>query len=173
MLAQRLTPAPTSRIDVPALYAAHWRSMVRLAVLLVDDVPSAEDVVQDAFVSLYRRQGDLREPEAALGYVRVAVVNGARSALRHRSVARRKLPSIVTDEEGPQRDAFEAVGLDTEMLAAVRSLPQRMQEVLVLRYWSDLSEAQIADALGITPGAVKSTASRALDKLRTQLGGAR
>lgn len=171
--------APAHGIDVDSLYAAHWRSMVRLAVLLVDDVASAEDVVQDAFLALHRNQDRIRVPEAAVGYVRAAVVNGARSQLRHRGVARRGLARLhvvsghdmAQGPEGP--DAGLEAGADAEMLAAVRTLPRRMQEVLVLRYWADLSEAQIAATLGISPGAVKSTASRGIDKLRTTLGGVR
>jgi RNA polymerase sigma-70 factor (sigma-E family) len=155
------------------LYAAHWRSLVRLAVLLVDDVPTAEDAVQDAFISLYRNQARLRAPEAALGYLRQAVVNGCRSRLRHRAVVRRTLHVVADDPTGAQQDAFDAVGVDSEMIAALRTLPPRMQEVLVLRYWSDLSEAQIAHALGISTGSVKSTAHRGLEKLRSTLGGAR
>lgn len=166
-------PAAPSRLDVPALYAAHWHSLVRLAVLLVDDLGSAEDVVQEAFVSLHRHQDRVRAPEAAVGYVRTAVVNGCRSQLRHRGVVRRALHLVHDDDEGRQRELFDSVGADTEMIAALRTLPPRMQEVLVLRYWSDLSEAQIAATLGISPGAVKSTASRGLDKLRDALGGAR
>ena len=154
--------------DVPALYAAHWRSLVRLAVLLVDDVPTAEDTVQDAFISLYRNQARLRAPEAAQ-----AVVNGCRSRLRHRAVVRKTVPVVADDSTGAQQDAFDAVGVDTEMIAALRTLPPRMQEVLVLRYWSDLSEAQIAHTLGISTGSVKSTAHRGLEKLRSTLGGAR
>ncbi len=159
--------------DVPALYAAHWRSLVRLAVLLVDDVPTAEDTVQDAFISLYRNQARLRAPEAALAYLRQAVVNGCRSRLRHRAVVRKTVPVVADDSTGAQQDAFDAVGVDTEMIAALRTLPPRMQEVLVLRYWSDLSEAQIAHTLGISTGSVKSTAHRGLEKLRSTLGGAR
>jgi RNA polymerase sigma-70 factor (sigma-E family) len=174
MLAERVrSVAERDTLDVPALYAAHWRSMVRLAVLLVDDVPTAEDVVQDAFISLYRNQGRLRAPEAALGYVRQSVVNGARSTLRHRSVVRRTLHVVADDPSGAERETFEAVGVDSEMIAALRTLPRRMQEVLVLRYWSDLSEAEIAETLGISAGSVKSTASRGVERLRSTLGGAR
>ncbi len=146
---------------------------MRLAVLIVDDLGSAEDVVQEAFVSLHRNQDRVRIPETALGYVRAAVVNGCRSQLRHRAVVRRTLHLVADDDEGRQRELFDSVGVDTEMLAAVRALPHRMREVLVLRYWSDLDEAQIAAALGISPGTVKSTASRGLAKLRDALGGAR
>ncbi len=160
-------------VDVPALYAGHWHALVRLAVLLVDDVPTAEDVVQDAFISLYRHQDRLRATEAALAYVRQAVVNGSRSRLRHRAVVRRTLHVVADSPDGAQLEAFDAVGVDIEMIGALRTLPRRMQEVLVLRYWSDLSEAQIAQTLGISTGAVKSTAHRGVERLRSTLGGAR
>lgn len=157
-------------IDVPALYATHWLSMVRLAVLLLDDRWVAEDVVQDASVSLYRRQADLREPAAALAYVRAAVVNGCRSAVRHRVVVRRSMPFVAADDTW---DGLSHVYLDLEMVQILRGIPSRMREVLVLRYWADLTEAQTAAALGISVGTVKSSSSRALDKLRDHLGGAR
>jgi RNA polymerase sigma-70 factor (sigma-E family) len=157
-----------ARID--ALYVTHRLYLVRMAAMLVDDVASAEDVVQDAFYALYRRPGSLRDPEAALGYLRICVVNGCRSLLRRRRTARSHLP--IADPEAT--DAADAAMLlseeHRELLAAVRRLPRRQQEVLALRYWSDLSEAQISAALGISRGAVKSTASRAIERLSTLLG---
>jgi len=156
---------------VPALYHQHWRALVRLAVLLVDDVASAEDVVQDAFVALHRRSGDLRDPEAAAAYVRACVVNLSRSVIRRRQVARKHLKvaepeaTAGADEDVVLRDEHR------ETLAAVRQLPQRQQEVLVLRYWSGLSEREIALALGISQGSVKSSASRGIATLQKMLGG--
>lgn len=158
-------------VDVPTLYAVHWRAMVRLAVLLVDDVPTAEDVVQEAFLSLHRRQSGLRDQDASLAYVRAAVVNGCRSALRRRSVARRKLDELAR-RPAPHEDEAARIEGDEAMIAALRRLPRRMREVLVLRYWLDLSESQTAQVLGISAGAVKSSASRGLAKLRHDLGGA-
>lgn len=159
-----------SGVDVPALYAVHWRTMVRLAVLLVDDVPTAEDVAQEAFVSLYRRRDGIRAPEAALAYVRAAVVNGARSTLRHRGVVRRKLPLVAAGAVG-QSDDMASVDADDVLIRALATLPRRMREVLVLRYWLDLTEADTARALGISPGSVKSAASRGIGRLREQVGG--
>ena len=163
-------PASTvARVDVPGLYDRHWRAMVRLAVLLVDDVASAEDVVQDAFVALHRRSGELRDPDAAVGYLRASVVNLSRSVIRRRQTARRHLrvsepeATAGADAEVLLRDEHRAA------LAAVRSLPRRQQEVIVLRYWSNLSEREISEALGISAGAVKSTASRAVAALHERL----
>jgi RNA polymerase sigma-70 factor (sigma-E family) len=159
------------RVDVPALYQAHWSYLVRLAVLLVDDRSSAEDVVQDAFVALHRKQDDLRDPDAALGYLRTSVVNLARSVLRRRQVARKHLKvgepeaTAGADQDVLLRDEHRAA------LAAVRALPPRQSEVLVLRYWAGLSEREIAQTLGISTGSVKSSASRGLATLQSRLGG--
>lgn len=156
--------------DLASLYATHRLYLVRMAALLVDDLPTAEDVVQDAFFALHRRRDGLRDPAATLGYLRVSVVNGARSVLRRRQTARRHLRVAEPDHVEAADASTLLADEHRQMLAAVRRLPQRMQEVLTLRYWADLSEAEIAEALGISRGAVKSTASRALAKLSDQMG---
>jgi RNA polymerase sigma-70 factor (sigma-E family) len=151
------------------LYAAHWRSLVRLAALLVHDTGTAEEVVQDAFVAMHRRWRRLRDPERALAYLRQAVVNGARSTLRHRAVVNRHAQA-----EGRRLAVVEGPGSDVTRRDAVRrglaGLTDRQREVLVLRYYLDLSEAEIADALGISRGAVKSHASRGAAALREAMG---
>jgi RNA polymerase sigma-70 factor (sigma-E family) len=164
-------PASGARIDLPSLYESHWRSMVRLAVLLVDDVPTAEDVVQDAFVGLYRRGHALRDPAAAVAYLRSSVVNLSRSVLRHRHVVRRHLR--VAEPDHVDGADFHAVLSEEhrQVLAALRELPNRQREVLVLRFWSGLSEAGIAETLGISTGSVKSSASRGMAKLSKLLVG--
>jgi RNA polymerase sigma-70 factor (sigma-E family) len=157
------------QVDVPGLYRAHWRYLVRLAVLLVDDVSSAEDVVQDAFMALHRKADSLRDPEAALGYLRTSVVNLARSVIRRRQVARKHLKvaepeaTAGADHDVLLRDEHRAA------LAAVRALPRRQSEVLVLRYWAGLSEREIATTLGISAGSVKSAASRGMATLQRTL----
>ena len=152
------------------LYAAHWRSLVRLAVLLVHDTGLAEEVVQDAFVAVHARWRRLRDPDRALAYLRQAVVNGARSALRHRAVVTRHAQSQRRDPEVPlPDDAALAADRRAAVLAALRALPDRQREVLALRYYAGLSEAEIADALGISRGSVKSHASRGATALRTVL----
>jgi RNA polymerase sigma-70 factor (sigma-E family) len=163
-------------VDIAQLYATQRLALVRLATLLVDDVPSAEDVVQDAFMALHRRQHTLRSPEAAAGYLRTSVVNGCRSALRRRRVRRRHpdaelLPTGAT--ESAADDRLLATEEQERVLAAVRTLPRRQREVLVLRYWADLSEADIAKTLGIAVGTVKSNASRGLARLEQLLGDGR
>ena len=157
---------------VSMLYVTHRLALVRLAVLLVDDQASAEDVVQDAFVGLHRHRAQLRDPEAAVGYLRTAVVNGARSALRRRGTHRRFLQRRTSPEYPEEADSAALLADEHRtVLRAVRSLPQRQQEILALRYWSNLTEAEIAQTLGISRGAVKSQASRAIDKLETIMRG--
>ena len=153
------------------LYYAHRLSLVRLAILLVDDQMSAEDVVQDSFTGLWRRYGDdLTGMENPLGYLRTAVVNNARSVLRRRKTARGYTPPHVPDAASAESVALLSEE-HREVLEAMKNLPPRQREVLVLRYWSDLSEADIADALGISRGTVKSTASRGLEALGKILKG--
>jgi RNA polymerase sigma-70 factor (sigma-E family) len=148
-------------VDLTELYAAHRLSLVRLAVLLVDDVASAEDVVQDAFAALARRPDAVKDPSKALAYLRVAVVNTARSALRRRRTARGYAPPHESSPPSPEDTAVLAEE-HREVIAALHRLAPRQREVLVLRYWSNLTEVEIARTLGISQGTVKSTASRAL-----------
>ncbi|MBV7699340.1 SigE family RNA polymerase sigma factor [Streptomyces sp. TRM70350] len=151
------------------LYHHRRLALVRLALLLVDDLPTAEDVVQDAFVALLRRHGrrlaELDDPEA---YLRTSVVNRARSALRRRRTARAYIPERERHAPSADRSVLLAE-THQEVINALQRLTRRQREVLVLRYWSDLTEAQIADILGVSRGTVKSTASRALDALGRHL----
>lgn len=157
------------RPTVTDLYHAHRLGLVRLAVLLVDHQDIAEDVVQEAFAALFQKHGErLDDLDNALGYLRTSVVNGARSVLRRRRTAREYVPPHEADAPSAEEHAV----LNDEhrrVVVALRELTERQREVLVLRYWSDLSEAQIAESLGLSRGAVKSTASRALDALEKQL----
>jgi RNA polymerase sigma-70 factor (sigma-E family) len=158
------------RADLEQLFRTHRLMMVRIAVLLVDDLATAEDVVQDAFGKLHAAWGRMRDPEAAVAYLRTSVVNGARSVLRRRRTAR----LFVLPRATPALGADAAVVLaeeHREVLAALRRLPRRQREVLALRFWSDLSEAQVAETLGISKGTVKSSTSRGLAALGTALKG--
>ncbi|GAB3881514.1 SigE family RNA polymerase sigma factor [Kibdelosporangium lantanae] len=138
-------------MSVTDLYRRERPGLLRLAVLLVGDAALAEDLVQDAFVALHRRWRTLTDQSTAAGYLRVSVVNGARSAHRRRSVARRH--ARVGEPDAPSADADLLVAEEhREVLAAVRKLPRRQQEVMVLRYWAGLSEAEIADTLGVSRG---------------------
>ena len=153
-------------IDLAELYAAHHLRMVRLARLLVDDLATAEDVVHDAFLGLHRNQGSLRESGAAVGYLRQAVVNQARSTLRRRRTVRAHL-RVAEPDVGPAADVDLLLSEEhSEVVQALRRLPERQREVLVLRFWSGLSEAEIAEAMGVSTGTVKSQASRAMKSLQ-------
>jgi RNA polymerase sigma-70 factor (sigma-E family) len=159
-------PAPVERVDVTIddIYRTHRMGMVRLAILLVDDQASAEDVVQEAFAGLFRNWGGLRDNAAAIGYLRTAVVNGSRSMLRRRRTARAYVPP----HPGTERSAESLALLTAEhqaVVSALGDLAPRQREVLVLRYYGGLSEAEIAEATGLSKGTVKSTASRAVAKL--------
>ena len=163
--------ARPARADAPVaeLFRTHRLGMVRLALLLVDDRETAEDVVQEAFAALHRRWGALESSEAAIAYLRTCVVNGSRSVLRRRRVVRLHWRR----EDGVTAEPADTHALladeHQQVLRAVAKLPRRQREVIVLRYWSGLSEADIAATLGISPGAVKSTASRARDALASLL----
>ncbi len=161
-------------VALTALYAAHWRSLVRLAWLLVRDQQVAEDIAQEAFVATYRRWGSVRSPEAALAYLRTCVVNGSRSALRRRRVRERYAAVEAGDNRPRTAMSAEASALrerdHDEVMALIARLPARQREVLVLRYYLDLSESDIASTLGITRGSVKTHASRGISALRAQLG---
>jgi RNA polymerase sigma-70 factor (sigma-E family) len=165
---------PTSAVPrsadeaVGVLYTAHWYQLVRLATLLTRDASVAEELVQDAFVSLHRRWDSLTDPAAAHGYLRTTVINNARSALRHRGVEERYRQPGPPDPAGPEERAVQATE-DARVLAALRTLSRRQQEVLVLRYYADLSEQDIASTLGLTRGAVKSHAHRGLAALKVAL----
>jgi RNA polymerase sigma-70 factor (sigma-E family) len=154
---------------VTALFAAHYPGLVRFAVLLVGDSAAAEDLVQDAFVRLHRRWRWMRDANSALPYLRTAVLNGARSRGRRASVERKhRQPGAP-----PSASAEELALLSEEhreVLVLLDTLPRRQREVLVLRYWLDLSEAEIARTLDISPGTVKSSASRALAALSRGMG---
>ncbi|HET7173885.1 MAG TPA: SigE family RNA polymerase sigma factor [Nocardioidaceae bacterium] len=153
---------------VTQLYAAHYRSLVRMAALLVRHSGEAEEIVQDAFVAMHGRWRRLHEPDHALAYLRQSVVNRARSAHRHHQVVDKHTPRYLPDEPSPEQHVLRTATREAVM-GALRELPQRQREVLVLRYFSELSEAEIADALGISRGAVKSHASRGTASLRQHL----
>ncbi len=153
---------------VTQLYATQYRALVRLATLLLRDVGAAEEVVQDSFIAMHGSWRRLRDHDKALAYLRQAVVNRSRSALRHRTVEQRHAPAPLPDHASAEHGAMEALERE-DLIRALHLLPRRQREVLVLRYYVDLSEAQIADAIGISRGAVKSHASRGMASLRLSL----
>jgi RNA polymerase sigma-70 factor (sigma-E family) len=164
----QVTGADTAFEAITEIYGAHYRSLVRLATLLVHDVATAEEVVQDSFVALHAGLHRLRDSDKTLSYLRAAVVNRSRSVLRHRMVVDRNAPKPAPDMPSAEHGALALIERSS-VVAALRSLPERQREVVVLRFYADLSEAQIAAAMGITRGAVKSHTSRAMAALRSVL----
>jgi RNA polymerase sigma-70 factor (sigma-E family) len=173
--AARVAAAPPGGEDgaaaeavVTALYEAHALGLVRLAYVMLGDRAAAEDVVQEAFGGLYRRWDRLADTGRALPYVRSSVLNGCRSALR-----RRRAQDIKALYQ-PPADSAEAAMLTSEerrdVMRALRRLPDRQREVLVLRFYLDEPEAAIAQAMGISQSTVRSTAHRALVALGRLLG---
>ena len=169
----------TAERHVTALYQAHALSLARLALVMLGDRPAAEDVVQDAFLGLYRRWDRLADPAVAQSYLRTSVLNGCRTALRSRP--RHGVLSDGTDAHeaalaGPllSLESAEATVVHGEehraVLAAIRRLPARQREALVLRYYLDLTEEQTADAMQVSRGTVKSATSRAIAAVGRMLG---
>jgi len=153
---------------VTALYSTHYRSLVRLAALLLRDVSAAEEVVQDSFVAMHDGWRRLRDSEKALSYLRQSVVNRSRSVLRHRVVVDRNAPKPPPDMPSAEQGAIAQLERSA-VVTALRTLPARQREAVVLRYYGDLSEAQIAMTMGISRGAVKSHTARAMAALRSVL----
>jgi RNA polymerase sigma-70 factor (sigma-E family) len=166
-------PAPPGGSDadqaVTALFRKHHVELVRLALLMVGDLATAEDVVQDAFEHLHRRWRRLRDPGAGLAYARSSVMNGCRSVHRRSAVARKHAPRLA----GPVQhspDTATVLADHGEVLAALRGLSRRQREVLVLRFYADLDAAEIAATLRISASTVRSTASRGLAELARVMG---
>ena len=155
---------------VTALYQAHALGLVRLAVIMLGDQGSAEDVVQEAFLGLFRRWDSLADSSSALAYVRSSVLNGCRSVLR-RKARRGGADGELTAASAlalasPPVESAEALALlgeeHREVLDAIRRLPDRQREALVLRYYLEMAEDEVAQAMRISRGTVKSATSRAL-----------
>jgi RNA polymerase sigma-70 factor (sigma-E family) len=155
---------------VTALYQAHALGLIRLAVVMLGDRAAAEDVVQEAFCGLYRRWHSLADTGKALSYVRSSVINGSRTVLRRR-LRQQGVAAATGDRPGESAEALALIGEEhRQVLAAIRRLPARQREVLVLRFYLDLDEDGIAASMRISRGTVKSTTSRALAALGRILG---
>ena len=153
---------------VTEIYAGHYNQLVRLALLLVHDLQTAEEVVQDAFEAMHKAWRRLRDSEKALSYLRQTVVNRSRSVLRHRKVVDMHPPKPAPDEPSAEH-AVIALLERSAVVSALHVLPGRQREAIVLRYYADLSEADIARAMGISRGAVKSHTARAMAALKSIL----
>jgi RNA polymerase sigma-70 factor (sigma-E family) len=160
---------------VTALYAEHALGLTRLALIMVGDRPTAEDIVQDAFCGLHRRWPSLRDQAKALSYVRSAVLNGCRTEFRRARTAAGRAAKDGQDYEAqlPPAWSAESAALATEerreVLRALLRLPPRQREALLLRYYLELSEAELASAMRISKGTAKSTVARGLTALRVLL----
>ncbi|MER6944459.1 SigE family RNA polymerase sigma factor [Nonomuraea sp. NPDC000554] len=157
------------RVDVASIFAEHHVGLVRLALVMVGDQATAEDVVQEAFARTHAGRGRLRDPDRALAYVRSAVFNGCRSVMRRRALAFRR----VVPYEPPVWSAESAVLMSEErrqVLLALRELPRRQREALTLRYYLDLSDQEIAETMGIGASTARSTIARGLAALGRVLG---
>jgi RNA polymerase sigma factor (sigma-70 family) len=161
------TPPETGAVRVSGLFRDRYPEMVRLADLLGADDP--EDIAQEAFARLIRKAGSLRDPAAALGYVRATVCNLVRNRHRHLRVVRLRMPRA--HDEASSEHAVMVREDHRELLAALAALPAKRREAIVLRFWLDLPEREIAAAMGISPGTVKSHVSRGLDALGAALEG--
>jgi len=151
------------------LFREHWLELVRLATVMVGDVATAEDVVQDAFERLHRSWHRLREPASGLAYARSSVLNGCRSVHRRAAVARKYRPRLAPLEQSASPDISVAADTSRQVAAALQLLTRRQREVIVLRYYADLDIAEIAGTLRLTQGAVRATISRALTALARAL----
>lgn len=162
-------PAGVAADDaVAALWEEHYRSLVRLASILIDDVGACEEIVQDAFVALHARWERLRDPARAPAWLRSAVLNGARSRLRRRRVASLQVPEPSRPVEAAEAGALIAER-HREVIAALRRLPARQREALALKFYLDLPEAQIAAVMGVSAGSVKTHVHRGLAALGERL----
>ncbi|MCQ8770959.1 SigE family RNA polymerase sigma factor [Streptomyces telluris] len=149
-------------------YRAHYRSLLGLAALLLDDTASCEDVVQEAFIRVHSARGRVRDPEKTLAYLRQTVVNLSRSALRRRILGLKLLSKPMPDMASAEEGAYEQLERD-QLIKAMRGLQRRQREVLVLRYFADMTEAQVAETLGLSLGSVKAYGSRGIAALRVAM----
>ncbi|WP_434975006.1 SigE family RNA polymerase sigma factor [Streptomyces collinus] len=149
-------------------YRAHYRSLLGLAALLLDDTASCEDVVQEAFIRVHSARKRVRDPEKTLAYLRQTVVNLSRSALRRRILGLKLLSKPMPDMASAEEGAYDQLER-RDLIKAMKNLQRRQREVLVLRYFADMTEAQVAETLGISLGSVKAYGSRGIAALRVAM----
>jgi RNA polymerase sigma-70 factor (sigma-E family) len=153
-----------ARQRVSALFQAHALALKKLAFLMTGDQSTAEDIVQDAFLGLYRRYRSLQNADNALGYLRTSVLNGCRSA--HRVRFRRQGVTLDAPLDTASAEDIALLGeANRQVLVAIRRLPARQREAVVLRYYLDMTEDQAAQSMGVSRGTVKSATSRGLAAL--------
>jgi len=166
-------PQPRSGRDadraIAALYGQHYAALVRLASLLVGDAGTAEEIVQDSFVALHGSRRRLRDGDWALSYLRQCVLHGSRSACPPRIAAEPKTPARAAGGPAGPRPPSAAPG-ESVVISALRALPARQREAVVMRYYAGLSEARVAEVMGISRRAARQHTERAMVALRTALG---
>ncbi|MEU3299448.1 MULTISPECIES: SigE family RNA polymerase sigma factor [unclassified Streptomyces] len=162
------TAAGTTVDLLTETYRAHYRSLLGLAALLLDDTASCEDVVQEAFIRVHSARSRVRDPEKTLAYLRQTVVNLSRSALRRRIIGLKLLSKPMPDMASAEEGAYDQLERDA-LIKAMKGLQRRQREVLVLRYFADMTEAQVAETLGISLGSVKAYGSRGIAALRVAM----
>ena len=160
-------PAPPGDAEFTEFVHAAWPGLYRTAYLMLGEHQLAEDLVQSALAKTYASWRKVREPAAAPAYARVVLANTATSWFRRRSW-RNESPTLDLPEAGQDIDPSDRPAV----VDALRSLPPRQRAVVVLRYYDDLTVREVAEALGISEGTVKSQTSDALARLRTLLGDA-
>ena len=167
----REPPDDDAAAAVSALYDAHAVTMIRIALVMLSDRAAAEDVVQDAFFGLYRHWGKLSDRANAVTYVRSAVLNGCRDALKRQARRdRRDRASALSWQAVGSAETLALIGEDNRLiLAAVRRLPGRQRETLLCRFYLEMSEEETARAMGVSRGTVKSATSRAIAALGRML----
>jgi len=163
-----LDPLSDAELAIATMYSTEYRSLVRISVVLVGDVGTAEEVVQECFIAMYAAWRRLKNVDKAVNYLRRSVVNRSRSVLRRRIVAEKHVPKHEPDMPSAEQGAITQLER-TAVIAALRSLPVRQREAIMLRYYLDLSEEEVASAMRISRGAVKSHTARAKAALRAVL----
>ena len=154
---------------VEELFAVEGRSLVRLARIFCEDRDAAEDLVQEAFIRLHRSAGSIRDASKAPAFLRSIVINLARDHNRRGLMSLRHQAATQRPDSTPGFEDAAIAEADHETLIALRSLPDRQRSCVVLRYYLDLSERDIADTLGISKNSVKTHTRRGLAALERQL----
>src|ERR1700729_915914 len=141
--------AAEADLAITQMYHAEYRSLVRMAAMLVGDTGTAEEVVQEAFIAMHAAWRRLRDSDKALHYLRRSVVNRSRSVLRHRVVVDRHMPAREPDMPSAEQGAIALIERSA-VIAALRTLPTRQREALVLKFYLDLPEQEVAATMGIS-----------------------
>ena len=166
----RVAGEPVDAELLDLLFRRHYTALLRLGVVMLGSREAAEDAVQDAFVALHRHWPSMRDPEAAEAYLRSAVLNRCRSWMRRQATQRAPRPLVLVREhqESPEDTTMnrDEVG---SLVAQLRTLARRQREVLACRYVLELSVAETAELLHISPGSVKSHTHRGLQALQQRL----